>query len=214
MLLFGETLLAQTKKTHSDDGKQITKMQLENFFSSANESAILDKGKVSFLKLPISNEGEKLFSFTYAEDERSFNITDEKGLKLQVFLSEDRRIQSVVMPNGKKVNIKWIQNSSGDWIADDENFNCDNSFMDGNPCRDAAVATSIALGVCALTGGLSVPCVAATANAAYHTYRCYEAMENVLYNVDRPITYAKRFEFGEQVLNRRDFAKNLTMFNN
>lgn len=137
---------------------------------------------MSFVKLPIPLEGEKLFTFEHAEDGKSFTMIDEKGVKLQVFLDKGRQIQSIVMPDGKKV-VYNRKNLSENQTARNIKLECDNVFLDnmaapgGDVCRDAAVAAVIGIGVCAATGGLSTACWAATATAAYLAYKCHEASQ-------------------------------------
>ena len=101
--VFTSSLSAQVQKTQENSKSQEDfKEGLGKIFSSANETAIFDNGKVSFLKIPITDQGEKLLTFIYAEDAKSFTMTDEKGVNLQVFLGNDKRIESIIMPNGKR----------------------------------------------------------------------------------------------------------------
>lgn len=210
--VFGSSLLAQDQNT------QDFKAQWERIFSRANETAVFENGKITSLKQPILNGGEKHFSFIHAEDGKSFTLTDENGLGLQVFLYEDRRIQSIVMPNGEKVDVTWKQTSSGDLFP--ENLKCNNNSMEApedgnNPCRDAIIATAIAIGVCTASPG-SAACWAATANAAYHTYRCWEATQFAFSptNTEDLMNYARRFEFRQKSSNKERIAKNLKLLNN
>lgn len=213
VFLFGNSFLAQDQKTQEQPNNEENLMkQWEKIFSTANESAIFENGKVIFLKQPISNEGEKLFSFIHAEDGKSFVLTDEKGIKLPVALYNDKRIQSIVMPNGEKVVINWKQTSSGKWFPDNKNLGCDKNSLESsedgsNPCRDAVVAVAVAAFVCAASPG-SAGCWAATANAAYHTYRCYEATQlAIIPNNNSLRSHERRFVFGQTYSKKNGFAK-------
>lgn len=195
VLLSGNSLVAQEQNTED----VIT--QWANIFSKANETAVFQNGKIVSLGQPIPNEGEKYFSFTHAQDGMSFTLTDENGINLQVFLYEDGRIQSVVMPNGESVVVNWTQTSSGTWVT--ENLSCNNNLMEapGNPCRDALVATIIAIGICTASPG-SGACWGATSNAAYHVFRCYEATHPraILPNkMDNLKNYARLAEFPQNI---------------
>lgn len=178
--IVGNSILAQAQKLSNQQGGEDLKAQLEELFSSAKESVISENGRVTFLRLQIPKVGEKQFSFVHHENGRSFTMNDESGVALKVTLFKDGRIESVEMPNGQKMQIQWKQNEFGDWFP--ETISCNSKSVStnliemevGNPCRDAAAATVIAIGICAATGA-STACWAATANAAYHTYRCYEA---------------------------------------
>lgn len=204
---FTSSLSAQVLTTRGDFEKQktvekqeIPESQLGKFFASAKESAILDDdGKLVFIKLPTANGGEKNFTFEHAKDGKSFIMTDENGVRLQVFLNEDLTVSSVIMPDGEKAVFNWKKTAGNleplgtirfrgkDFSTNNLNpcSTSGNILTDnldggggGNPCRDAVAANLIAAGVCAATGGgLSPACWAAVANAAYHTYRCYEATQ-------------------------------------
>lgn len=181
--VFTHSLSAQSQKTQeSTESRDEFKGQWEKIFSSANATAMFNDGKVGFIKIPVPNEGEKFFTFEHSKDEKSFILTDEKGLKLQIFLGKDKRIQSIIMPDGKRAVFNWKQVSNGIWVNESIKFEGNTMLRvclvkESSACRDAAVASAIALGVCAATGGLSVPCLAATANAAYQTYKCYESTQ-------------------------------------
>jgi len=180
--LFAGTLSAQVQNNRRDNDSQEVKLQWEKIFASANETAIFDNEKLSFVKLPISNDEVKLFTFDHAEDGKSFTLIDENAIRLQVSTGEDKRIQSIVMPDGKKAIFHWKQNSNGHWITESIKFEGSNTLrvcltngiLENTVCRDAAAAATIALGICAATGGASVPCWGATATAAYLAYKCYE----------------------------------------
>jgi len=207
--------LAQNTQAPTNSG-DITKEQWEKLFSSANESVILNNGKVSFFKLAVPNVGEKQFTFAHAADGKSFTMTDENGLQLGVSLSADRRIQSVTMPNGEIFN--WTQDSSGNWFP--KNLECNGNLVEGpntntNPCRDAVVAAAIALGICAELPG-SVACWGATATAAYHAYRCWEATHLAISpnNTKNLRNYARRFDFGQKTANKGRTATHFSLNNN
>lgn len=208
--LLGSFLLAQNIQAQNGSG-EITQEQWEKLFSSANESAVLDNGKISFLKLAIPNEGEKQFSFTHSEDGKSFTLIDETGLRLGVFLYDDKRIQSVIMPNGEKIVFNWKQVSTGNWIV--ESLKCGDSLAN-NPCRDAAVAAAVALGICTLSPG-SVACWGATVNAAYLAYKCYEATHLSISpnNTKNLRNYARRFEFGRKTSNKKRMTRDFGLQN-
>jgi hypothetical protein len=216
IFLLGNSLWAQNAQAQTSGG-DITKEQWEKLFSSANESAILNNGKVSFLKLAVPNAGEKQFTFAHAADGKSFTMTDENGLQLGVSLSTDRRIQSVTMPNGEKIVFIWTQDASGNWIP--KNLECNGNLVEGpnnngNPCRDAAVAAAIAIGLCAAMPG-SISCWSATANAAYHAYRCYEATHwGSSPNNKNLRNYARRFDFGQKTSNKERTARYFSLHNN
>lgn len=181
VFLCAGNLFAQVQKTQENNADvQNNKAQWEKFFSSAKESAIFENEKIIFMKLPIPNEGEKQFTFEHTKDGKSFFMTDEKGVRLQVFLDDNGKVSSVIMPDGKRTFLSWKTTTTDYQVLDSIKVDGQNLNLleapGGDPCRDALVAGAIAAGVCAATGGAVSPaCWAATANAAYHTYRCYEA---------------------------------------
>lgn len=204
IFLLGNSLWAQNTQAQTNSG-DITQAQWEKLFSSANESAVLNNGKVSFLKLAIPNGGEKQFTFAHAADGKSFTMTDENGLQLGVFLSADRRVQSVTMPNGEKMIFNWVQDSSGNWFP--KNLECNGNLVEGpgrsNICRDAAIAAAIALGTCAMAPG-SIGCWTATATAAYLAFKCYEETHLAI-NPNNPSNlrnYARQSEFRSKSANK------------
>ncbi|HLM02718.1 MAG TPA: hypothetical protein VK400_16820 [Pyrinomonadaceae bacterium] len=201
MFLLGNSFWAQTAQAQTT----ISREQWEAFFSSADKSAVWTGGKISFLRLAIPNVGEKEFSFIHTADDKFFTLTGEYGLNLGVSGFDDRRVQSITMPDGKKVFINWTQNSAGDWIPD--TLECENNLIPApggsNPCRDALAAITVAAFVCSLAPG-SVGCLGATANAAYHTYRCYEATHLAINpnNLNNLKNYAGRFESARKSPNK------------
>jgi hypothetical protein len=120
------------------------------------------------------------------------------------------------MPNGEKIVFNWKEASPGNWFV--ESFKCGNNRIDvpghGNPCRDAAVAAGVALLVCAGSPG-SIACWGATATAAYHAYRCYEATHFAMIpNKTKNLrNYARRFQFGQKSANKQSNVKNLRLHN-
>lgn len=179
LVLFGMSFsgAAQTTSEGSVQTESVAK-QWERFFVSANESVVWDNGKVGFLKVQAPNAGEKSFFFTH--ELTSVSITDEKGVRIGVSLFDDSRIRSLELPSGAKVSIAWMKSPSGEWVP--EIVGCSQSrvhytktssaAMEAGSCDDAIAAIAIAAGVCAVSPG-SAGCWAATANAAYQTYKCY-----------------------------------------
>jgi hypothetical protein len=154
--------------------------QLEKTIDLASKTATFENGKIKSVKIFVNGEGEKLLNFEHAADGKSFTIIDDQNKRIQVFLDKNQ-ISSVKMPDGGEATYKYTENSDGSRNFSDVDFTYINRFgpnhipRQTNPCRDAIVASSIALAVCAASGPLSAGCWAATANAAYHTYRCYES---------------------------------------
>jgi len=117
--------------------------------------------------------------FEFAEDGKSFALIDETGKRINVMLDEDNKISSMSFPNQRKAVFNWKQATNGYWVNDSIRLGGKNliqsSLADGNCyaiCEDAAYAT-MAIGVCVASGGLSLPCLTATAVASYKTYNCY-----------------------------------------
>lgn len=154
---------------------QTTNEEWESIYSQANATAIFNNGQIVSIEQTIPGVGDKTFTFTHSVDNKPLTITDENDISLGITFYKDGRIQSVEMPNGERMSVVWNESTNG-WIAED--IICDNDLVQAprqsNPCRDAVAASAIALGMCTLSPG-SAACWAATANAAYHTYRCYEA---------------------------------------
>jgi len=183
----------------------------KNIFSEANETAVFNNGKIVSLRQTIPGVGEKLFSFTHSEDGKPFTLTDEEGISLHISLFKDSKIQSIEMPNGEIYTVNWDTDSSNNSVA--ANLNCGGNLIpppEGNPCRDALVAISIAAGVCALTPG-SVACWAATANAAYHKYRCYEATHLAMNSKHRNLRTYAMSKFKRKFLNGNKTAKKMKL---
>ncbi len=193
VFVFSNSLSAQIIRSPDNNERQklikkekIVENQWEKFFASANESAIFNDGKVVFMKLPTDNGREKSFTFEHAKDGRSFVMIDESGIRLQVFLNKNKRISSVIMPNGEKAIFNW-KKTTGDFdLLESVKFDGKNDIHiqtdvprgggSSTACRDALFYTGIAFAVCAATGGgLSPACWAATANAAYHALKCAES---------------------------------------
>lgn len=179
-LMWIHSINAQSNVNELKNDVNEVNAQWEKFFSSVQDSAIVNDGKLIFVKMPISGI-EKQLSFEHAADSNSFTITDEKGIRLEVFLNNKSQISRVLLPNGKYAVFDWRKTENNIQIL--QNVKIDGTNLDlaslvdapgGNVCRDAAVAATIALGICAATGGASVACWSATASAAYLAYRCYE----------------------------------------
>lgn len=174
ILMLAGTFFAQVQKNKDVES------EWKNIFSKANESAVFEDGKIKTLKLPIPDEGEKLLTFKHIDD-KSFSIVDEKGKRFKIFLDESKKISSIIFPNGEKGVFNWKLTPNGYWVVESIKFDSKKStqtkIADGDCyqiCEDAAAYTTIAIGVCIASGGLSLACATATAVATYKTYNCYK----------------------------------------
>lgn len=150
----------------------------QNAFTRAIESATFENGKLGSIRLSLPNDRERYLTFEHSQDGRSFTILED-GRRTVVFIDDQRRITSMVFPDGKKAVFEWTQGPNRFWIP--KAIKVDGNVITSSlteadcydVCRNAAAASTIALGVCAATGPTSVACWSATASAAYATYVCY-----------------------------------------
>lgn len=155
----------------------------QNVLSKANESAVFENGKIQSLRLTLPKDRERFLTFEHAEDGRSFTIV-EGGRRTLVVLDSQRRISEITFPDGKKAAFEWVKGPNGFWVpssikVDGRDLckgNANGLVEEGDChqiCQNAAAATVIAIGVCAVSGPFSVSCWSSTATAAYATYLCY-----------------------------------------
>jgi len=152
----------------------------QNVFLKANESAVFENGKLQSLRLKLPKDLERYLTFEHAVDGRSFTIVED-GRRIVVVLDDQRRISTIIFPNGKKALFEWKQQPNGYWVpasikVDGRDVSRTDGFTEADcydVCRNAAVAATIAMGVCITTGPISVACISSTASAAYATYVCY-----------------------------------------
>lgn len=156
----------------------------QNVFLQANESAVFENGKLQALRLKLPKDRERYLTFEHAVDGRSFTIVED-GRRTVVVLDDQRRISTIIFPNGKKALFEWVQQPNGYWVAasikvDGRDLCRTNRLAEQDCydiCRNAAVAATIALGVCITTGPVNVACISSTASAAYATYLCYSCTQ-------------------------------------
>jgi hypothetical protein len=153
----------------------------QNVLAKANESAVFENGKIQSLRLALPKDRERFLTFEHAEDGQSFTIVEEGRRTLVVFDSQ-RRISTITFPDGKKAAFEWVKGPNGFWVASsikvDGRDVCKRNGLTEEAgcydvCQNAAAATVIAVGVCAVSGPWSVSCWSSTAAAAYATYLCY-----------------------------------------
>ncbi|MDQ3180268.1 MAG: hypothetical protein M3Q33_07085, partial [Acidobacteriota bacterium] len=135
---------------------------------------------------PVSGTTTEVLQLGYDSNGLS-SVTDSRGVTVTIQRNEVGAVKGFIFPDGGTVDL----NSKGCVAVDTFNITHLNKTIDsilytdgfqsyrprprgGGACRDAAWAAAYGLAICAATGGTSVACWAATANAAYHAYRCYE----------------------------------------
>jgi hypothetical protein len=155
----------------------------QNVLSKANESAVFEDGKIQSMRLTLPKDRERFLTFEHSKDGRSFTILED-GRRTLVVLDDQRRISAITYPDGKKAALEWVQGPNGFWVPSsikvDGREMCkgsSNGLVEEGGCYDvcqnAAAATVIAVGVCAVSGPWSSSCWSSTAAAAYATYLCY-----------------------------------------
>ncbi|MCU0240686.1 MAG: hypothetical protein MUC29_14695 [Pyrinomonadaceae bacterium] len=152
---------------------------------TAKRTAVLENGKLKSVRLPIPNVGERLFTFEWASDGRSFTMVSDNGERTQIFFNEKNEIQSMRLPDGENVTINWsiIENIS---IVEDAIIGSGDSaisLFDGtrprprDACGAAARAARDAIiaagATCAIAPGAG--CWAAVAYAGYMVWQVRQA---------------------------------------
>jgi hypothetical protein len=152
--------------------------QIQAMLARASESAKFENGRIKSLRIQLPNFSERLVTFEYAGDDRSFTMVDA-GRRITVLLDKDRRISAVIFPNGKRAEFSWTRAANGYWVpasikVDGRDIRQCNSLVEdcSEVCERAAALTVIAIGVCATTGP-TVACWSSTASAGLATYYCY-----------------------------------------
>lgn len=102
--MFVGSLFAQTQKSEKEVIDEWT-----NFA----KTAVFENGKLKSVRIPVSGEGEKLLIFEYSEDDKSFTVIDEKGKRIKILLDNNRKISSVIFPNGSGAVYSWTQAPNG-----------------------------------------------------------------------------------------------------
>lgn len=155
--------------------------KLTSTLTRAIETSVFESGKLRSVRIRLSGGEERLIKFEYpTKDGKSYTMIDQ-GVRIHVLLDDDRRISSMVFPDGKTAFFDWILAANGYWLPKsikvDGRDLCGSSIVEAEDCREicqnAAAATAIAIGQCIASGPTSGACYAATATAAYLTYRCY-----------------------------------------
>lgn len=153
----------------------------QNVLAKANESAVFEDGKIRSLRLTLPKDRERFLTFEHAKDGQSFTMIED-GRRTLVVFDDQHRISTITFPDGKKAAFEWVQGPNGFWIpssikVDGRDMCKRNSLTEEagcyDVCQNAAAATVIAVGVCAVSGPWSVSCWSSTAAAAYATYLCY-----------------------------------------
>jgi hypothetical protein len=133
----------------------------------------------------MAEEGEKTLNFEYGDNEKGLSVVDEKGKRLKIFLTSDKKISSIIFSNGRKADFSWIQAPNGFWLVENIKYDDKNPFQTNNVleeadcyqvCEDAAAYTVLAAGICVSNGPDSTACWTATAAAAWKTYQCYRCV--------------------------------------
>lgn len=157
---------------------------LTTTLTRAIETSVFENGRLQSLRIRLPNNEERLIKFEYpAKDEKSYTMIDN-GLRIQVVLDDNRKISSIVFPNGRSAFYDWVLAPNGYWLPkaikvdgrDLCSSNRSNVIEEEGcyeVCQQAAAATAIAIGQCIASGGTSAACYGATATAAYLTYKCY-----------------------------------------
>ncbi len=160
--------------------------QMDSMVDRALETATYENGVLKSARLQIPFDTERLFTFDSSPDGKSLTITDDSGVSVQIIQDSGSRISALVLPQGVLASFKWNQSTSGgDFIEEisvkPDSYSSGYSLFEieaGPDCYEAseraAAASVIAFGVCAVSPG-STACWAATATAAYLTYRAWVA---------------------------------------
>ena len=155
--------------------------ELRKIIDNSIKTSTVEDGVLKNFRVQVPNTTtEKVVTVEQGLDKRSFTMY-EGGRQIKVALEEDGRISSIVFPDGRQAIFSWKMMPNGYWVA--TSIKVAGKQVSGSSfeapdcytiCRNAAVATTIAIGTCIATGPLSSACWAATATAAYLTYACYE----------------------------------------
>ncbi|HMS42449.1 MAG TPA: hypothetical protein PKE69_19620 [Pyrinomonadaceae bacterium] len=177
------SILAQNQQ---DIQKVVSRVQ-----DAVTRTAIVENGILQSVRLPIPDQGEKLFTFEWANDGRSYTMTSETEEEIQVFFNEKYEVQSMILPNGEIVTFTWSIVDGANVVTDAVIGNGTNAVsifemasalpgpntQYGGDCASATRAARDAIIAAAITCGVSPGrgCWAAVGFASYMVWRMRQA---------------------------------------
>lgn len=182
VLVFALLMLFSTFSVVAQTQEDLQKLVF-NIKKSANDTATIEGGKLKSVELTIPDVGEKLFTFEWANDGRSFVMTSDTNERFQIHFNEENEIQSIKLPNDEIVNVIWTQ-ADGVSLMDDAVIGSGSNAVSllraqgPGDCQAAVRAfrdSVIAAGIACFFDPGSAGCYAAVAYAGVMAWRVRQA---------------------------------------